>query len=169
MSKQPHYSDNDSDGPVHPIKMATPSGSVVMFSSRYFQHAFYSIACLSISINLVGMRRSAEEDRARVEARLTLLESIREQLGKGDDPNNKEELERLMRLSKRTVTKRAQVVDEEGDVSWSDIFSGKTPKTGKEDDMSRWEKEDLEKRALPMFVMFLLHAEASSVRREMNK
>ena len=127
-----------------------------MFSSRYFQHALYSIACLSISINLVSMRRSTEEDKARVEARLTLLESIREQLTrKGDDANNtKEELERLMRLSKRTATKRAQVVDEEGDVSWSDIFSGKVPKTGKEDDLSRWEKDDLEKRALSIVFLF---------------
>src|SRR6266498_4828852 len=127
-------------------KMATPSGSVVMLSSPYFQHAFYSLACLSISINLVSIRRSTEEDRARVEARLSLLESIREQLRK--DPNNTEELERLMRLSKRTAMKRTEVVDEEGDVSWSDIFSGKTPKTGKEDDLNRWEKDDLEKCAL---------------------
>jgi len=55
-------------------------------------------------------------------------------------------LERLMRLSKRTATKRTEImVDEEGDVSWRKILSGKPPKSGKENDLSRWEKEDLKK------------------------
>lgn len=118
-----------------------------MFSSPYFQHALYSIACLSISINLVGMRRAAEDDKARLEARLSILQSIKTHLTKDDSPQTREELERLMRLAKKNAIGETGVVREEGDVSWSDIFAGRAPKIADGEELSRWEKEDLEKRA----------------------
>lgn len=111
-----------------------------MLSSPYFQHALYSIACLSLSINLLGMRRSAEDDKSRMEARISILESIKEQLTNAGDVDSKE-LGKLMRLANKLATRETDRVLGD-DVSWSDIFTGKAPKVGKE---SQWEKDDLEK------------------------
>jgi len=115
-----------------------------MLSSPYLQHALYSLACLSVSINLVGMRRSAEEDKSRVEARMSLLASVKEQLSKEGVIDSKE-LERLLRLATKTAgreTDKDKVLGD--DVSWGDIFSAKTSNSGKEE-MSKWDKADLEK------------------------
>jgi len=40
----------------------------------YFRHALCSIDCLSISVNLVGMRHPAEEEKLRTKARISILE-----------------------------------------------------------------------------------------------
>jgi len=124
-----------------------------MLSSPYFQHALYSIACLSISINLVGMRRSTEEEKSRAKARISILESVKEQLAKrpqdNSDLQSKELVERLMKLANKKAEAAAAANKVLGDdVSWGDIFSGRTPSVvvGKEE-MSRWEREDLEKCA----------------------
>ena len=111
------------------------------------------------------MRRFAEEDKSRTSARISILESVKEQLAKSPPPNDRapsvpsKELERLMKLANRTSA--AREVDDSNnnngnnnngnkvlgdDVSWSDIFSGRVPKVDK-DEMTRWEREDLEKRA----------------------
>jgi hypothetical protein len=138
-----------------------------MLSSPYFLHALYSIACLSISINLVGTRRFVEEDKSRVQARISLLESVKEQLSKrsiaslqDDDDVGSKELERLMKLANKTGSSTAsasagttavsrgetdKVLGD--DVSWGDIFAGRAPKVVGKEEMSRWEKEDLEKCA----------------------
>ncbi|KAF9523875.1 hypothetical protein CPB83DRAFT_910380 [Crepidotus variabilis] len=120
-----------------------------MLSSPYFRHALYSLACLSISINYVSLKRAVEEDKARIDAKISLLESIREHLRTKDaqDPKAEEELERLTRLYRRPqTTERGSLKDE---ITWTQIFSGmpasKLEKAGLENEMTRWEKEDLEK------------------------
>lgn len=120
----------------------------IMLSSPYFQHALYSVACLSISMNIVGMRRAAEEDKARIDARLSILQSLKEHLTKDDSDDNpqqyKEELERLMKLAQKSAIRQTDIVREERDVSWRDIFTGKTPRSAGGEALSRWEKEELE-------------------------
>ena len=102
-----------------------------MLSSPYFQHALYSLACLSVSINLVGMRRSTEEDKSRAKARISILESVKEQLSNSPDVHSKEQVERLMKLANKKAT-AADVRVHGDDVSWGDIFSGRTPNVGEE-------------------------------------
>jgi hypothetical protein len=129
-----------------------------MFSSPYLQHALYSIACLSLSINLLSLRRSSEEDKSRVEARTSILESVKERLSKAplhqDSDLDSKELDRLMRLANKMAAAGSGSDRTLGDdVSWSDIFSGKAPKIGSNDsETSRWEKEDLEKCAYLLVV-----------------
>lgn len=76
------------------------------------------------------MRRFTEEEKSRAKARISILESIKEQLSKNpqddSDLHSKEQVERLMRLAnKKAAVADAKVLGD--DVSWGDIFSGRTP------------------------------------------
>ncbi|KAJ3530763.1 hypothetical protein NMY22_g8434 [Coprinellus aureogranulatus] len=86
------------------------------------------MATLSISIHIVNCKKIAEEDRARVQSRESILRQIRDQLKVEGKGVNWEEVDRLKRL-----------------LSWTDVFYGrKLPKD--DDELSEWEKKDLEKR-----------------------
>ena len=112
--------------------------------SPYVPHAIYGMAILSISIHLVNAKKTAEEDRTRLQSRESILTQIRDQLKVEGKGVNWEEVDRLKRL--------ARPVEHDGDrflpevkLSWTDVFYGrKLPKEG--DELSEWEKKDLEKR-----------------------
>ena len=112
-----------------------------LFSNRYFPHALFAIALTSISINLVSHRRTAEEERSRVQAQISVLESIKEQLQSGK-PLSNEELDRLKKLAARSVE-----VDNDRErhkaVSWTNVFRSAQPSNG-EAELSKWDQQDLE-------------------------
>ena len=62
--------------------------------SPYLPHVLYSVALTSISINLVSFRKTAEADVARVNAQISILESIKQQL-QSRVPLSTDELEKL--------------------------------------------------------------------------
>jgi len=115
---------------------------MALFSSPYFPHALYSLVCLSISVNFLSLRRTAEEEKARIQAQISILESIKEQL---QAPTlNADELERLKKLAKPTPKDIAMKVGSGGEeVKWSDVFRGQKPAT--RDEVSKWDQQDLEK------------------------
>lgn len=134
-----------------------------MFSSPYVLHILYGLAVTSISMNLVSLRRSAEDERYRVEAQLSILDSIRKQLKDTTVPLSTDELNRLRRLaeSSKTTAESASVgmngqeSSANTDVSWSAIFRGKGPELSEE--TSKWDKQDLETSAsLDTFFCVLL-------------
>ncbi|GLB41655.1 hypothetical protein LshimejAT787_1002550 [Lyophyllum shimeji] len=108
--------------------------------SPYLPHAIYSVAIISLSIHLVNQRKLASEERARIAARTSILESIAEQL-RSDKPLSENELEKLKRLARPLEHDPAQEVGET--VGWKDIFFGRKKKEG-EPEMSKWEKRDVE-------------------------
>jgi hypothetical protein len=111
-----------------------------LFSSRYFPHVLFAITLTSISINLVSYRRTTEDERFRVQAQISVLESIKEQLQSGK-PMSNEELERQMKLA------RSASVDNDRElhnaVSWTAVFRN-ARKPQPSDEPNKWEKEDLE-------------------------
>ncbi|KAH9485754.1 hypothetical protein JR316_0002669 [Psilocybe cubensis] len=121
-----------------------------MFSSPYALHILYGLAVTSISMNLVSLRRSAEDERYRIEAQLSILDSIRKQLKDTTMPLSTDELARLRRLaeSSKIPAEKSNLnlnVSENlatTDVSWSAIFRGKGPALSEE--TSKWEKQDME-------------------------
>jgi len=117
--------------------------TMALFSSPYFPHALYSLACLSISVNFLSLRRTAEEEKARIQAQISILESIKEQL---QAPTlNANELERLKKLAKPTPKDIAMKVGSGGEeVKWSDVFRGQKPAT-RDEEVSKWDQQDLEK------------------------
>jgi hypothetical protein len=114
--------------------------SVNMFSSPYLPHAIYAIALTSISIHLVNQRRTSEEDKSRVNAQISILESVRDQL-RSDKPLSNDELARLKKLASAPLPE-----EEKPHIRWSDIFMGRKPVVGKESDVSEWDKRDMETR-----------------------
>jgi hypothetical protein len=113
-----------------------------LFSHRYFPHVFFALALTSISINLVSHRRTAEDERSRVQAQISVLESIKEQLQSGKLLSN-EELVRQKKL--------VRFVDDDRErhtaVSWTDVFRS-ARKLQSSNELGKWEQQDLETCAL---------------------
>ena len=115
-----------------------------LFSNRYFPHALFAIALTSISINLVSHRRTAEDERSRIQAQISVLESIKEQL-QSDKPLSNEELEKLKKLVRPVDTGREAEHHKEEEVSWTNVFrSRKTQVLDGEAELSKWDQQDLE-------------------------
>ena len=112
-----------------------------LFSHRYFPHALFAIALTSISINLVSHRRTAEDERSRVQARISVLESIKEQLQSGKALSN-EELDRQMKLARSANNNR----EDHKAVSWTEVFRSarKFQSLDGEAELSKWEQQDLQ-------------------------
>jgi len=112
-------------------------------ATSYIPHALYAIAVTSISIHLVSKRRTFEDERANVNARISLLESIAKQL-RSDKPINDEEVERLKRLARDPVKRDEETAKSKSEeISWKEVFLGQ--KRQSDSDLSPWEKKDLEK------------------------
>ena len=111
------------------------------FSHRYFPHVLFAIALTSISINLVSHRRTAEDERSRVQAQISVLESIKSQLQSGK-PLSNEELDRQKKLARSAENDRARHTA----VSWTEVFrsAGKHQSSDGEARLSKWEQQDLE-------------------------
>lgn len=109
-----------------------------LFSHRYFPHTLFAIALTSISINLVSHRRNAEDERSRVQAQISVLESIKEQLQSGK-PLSNEELDRQKRLARSVDNNR----EHHKTVSWTEVFRSARRSNG-EAELSKWEQQDLE-------------------------
>jgi len=115
-----------------------------LFSNRYFPHAFFAIALTSISIHLVSHRRTVEEERSRIQAQISVLESIKEQL-QSDKPLSNGELERLKKLARPVDTGHEQrEVESHKEVGWTNIFRGRK-RSDAEAELSKWDQQDLDK------------------------
>ena len=114
-----------------------------LFSHRYFPHALFAIALTSISINLVSQRRTAEDERSRVQAQISVLESIKEQLQSGK-PLSDEELDKQKKLARSADTTNDR--ESHTTVSWMEVFrSARKPRSSDgEAELNKWEQKDLE-------------------------
>ena len=116
--------------------------------SPYFPHVLYSVALTSISINLVGFKKHAEDDTSRINAKISILDSIKRQL-QSNEPLSTDELERLKKLARLSPADAASPAEQD-QVSWSDVFSGKGP-VGKDLELSKWDQKDLETSAFSCY------------------
>jgi hypothetical protein len=126
-----------------------------MVTTAYIPHAIYSLAMTSISIHLVSQKRTITEDRARVAARISILESVAKQLREGEDISL-DELGRLHRLARPPdPAKKDKEVKEE--IGWREMFFG-PEKRSSEPEMSEYDKRDWEKSEFLMFSSVLTDA-----------
>ncbi|KAF5322622.1 hypothetical protein D9619_002078 [Psilocybe cf. subviscida] len=110
--------------------------------SPYLPHVLFSLALTSVSINLVGKRKSVDDEKARVQAQISILESLKEQL-LSKNPPSVAEIERLKKLARPAVEDAAtKPLSKEEETTWSTIFSGKGPAL-KDGELSKWDQEDL--------------------------
>jgi hypothetical protein len=130
-----------------------PSGAMRIATS-YIPHALSAVAVMSISIHLVNKRRTFSDEEASARARISILESIAEQLRSERQPssNGEEELERLKRLVRAPVVKESKDATAAGSkgISWKDVVFGRKRPAG--DELSHWEKKDLEKGSVTIQV-----------------
>jgi len=115
-----------------------------MFSfitSKYFPHAIYSLAITSISVHLISQKRRIAEDRARIAARISILESVLEQLQENKDVPL-DELDRLHRLARPSVIEENASGERKG-IRWREVFLGSRKVVDSEmneSDRRDWEK-----------------------------
>lgn len=102
-------------------------------------------------MNLVSQRKTTEEERYRMTARLSILESIKQQL-ESTDALSSDELDRLKKLAKNQYEDadadsnvKAGVAESKAEVKWSDIFRGTKP-AETETTVNKWDKQDIETR-----------------------
>ncbi|KAI5988175.1 hypothetical protein EDD15DRAFT_1388207 [Pisolithus albus] len=110
----------------------------------YLPHILYSTALTSVSIHLLWRRKAFEDDRARHDAQITLLEDLARQLRSGSSITDEEisRLRKLVEVHRGTTSEDAAGGVREHRISWRDVFWGK-----KADDRSKadeWEQKDLE-------------------------
>lgn len=127
-------------------------------ASSYLPHAIYSLAITSVSIHLVSQRKDIDAERGHLTARISILQSIVDQLRSERNAVSDEELARLKRLAGLHKANLPAEEDEKDDVSWKSVFFGRKstedPATAK-----RREREDLASRACIVYTW--LHSSVS--------
>ena len=122
-------------------------------ATAYIPHALYALAVMSISIHLVSKRRSFQDEKSSLDARISILESIAQQM-RSDKPAvvSAEETERLMKLARASATVKAldenpnaTGANKSSGISWKEVIFGKRPASSGDADLSHWERKDLEK------------------------
>ncbi|KAF8627767.1 hypothetical protein AX17_006132 [Amanita inopinata Kibby_2008] len=120
-------------------------------ATGYIPHALYATAITSLSIHLVHHRKSADDEKTSVKTRISILESIAEQL-RTDKSVSREALDRMKRLARAPLVKAEEWKSEGGGegggegerISWKEVVFGRRRETDGEE-LSHWEKKDLEK------------------------
>lgn len=110
-------------------------------TSKYFPHAIYSLAITSISVHLISQKRRIAEDRARIAARISILESVLEQLQENKDVPL-DELDRLHRLARPSVIEENASGERKG-IRWREVFLGSRKVADSE--MNEFDRRDWEK------------------------
>ncbi|THU87350.1 hypothetical protein K435DRAFT_782491 [Dendrothele bispora CBS 962.96] len=85
----------------------------------YGPHLLYSVAVTSLSLHLTYQKRQFSDEKSRVQAQISILESIAEEL-RSDKELSLDDLARLKRLA-RPPTEQV----EERKMSWTEVVFGK--------------------------------------------
>jgi len=97
------------------------SSHYTMFASSYLPHALYSAAIISLSIHLVNQQRTSSDERGRLNAQISVLQSISQQLQSGK-PLSRQELERLKRLARPLQLPLESQLKEP--IGWKEVIFG---------------------------------------------
>jgi hypothetical protein len=97
-------------------------------STAYVPHVVYSLAFISLSTHLLWQRKAADTQRAQINARLSVLESLAGRLRAGEQvPQG--EIDRLQNLVRgkndsEAAPRQGSLLAEE--VGWKDVFFGRS-------------------------------------------
>ncbi|KAJ4483888.1 hypothetical protein J3R30DRAFT_1845345 [Lentinula aciculospora] len=91
--------------------------------SGYLPHILYSVANVSLSLHLVYQRNTFADERARVNAQESVLQSIVDEL-RSNSPLSPADLQRLRRLARNHKHKEDDVFEEK--ISWKDALLGRS-------------------------------------------
>ncbi|KAJ3820648.1 hypothetical protein EV361DRAFT_832889 [Lentinula raphanica] len=91
--------------------------------SGYLPHILYSVANVSLSLHLVYQRSAFADERARVDAQESILQSIANEL-RSNSPLSSADLQRLRRLARDS--QRDGEDGAEKKISWKDALLGRS-------------------------------------------
>ena len=111
------------------------------YRSPYLPHVLYSLATTTISIHLIGTRTTCSEERARINAQISILENMAQRLQSNESISD-HELERLKTLA-RPAEKATLDAGPQEVIRWGDILWGQK-KAGGQPEMSKWDTKDVE-------------------------
>lgn len=95
-------------------------------SLRFMPHIIFSLALTSFSMHLLYERRAAEEDRAHYSGKISLLETLIQNLEQGQKMDLRE-VERLRGLAGLSTSHIAAVTRNQPRIGWKEVLLGKTP------------------------------------------
>ena len=89
-------------------------------------HIIYSLALTSFSMHLLYERRATEEDRAQYSGKISILETLVQNLEQGRtmDPR---EVERLRKLAGLSTSNTPEINRNQSKIGWTEVLLGKTP------------------------------------------
>ena len=136
-----------------------------MFATWFLPHVVYSVAITSVSIHLVYQRKISNDERAQINAQISILESISQQLQSNKSLSDNE-LERLKRLAYPVKDREysvAGILKEE--IRWKDVILGRKRSDGVADSTD-WDKKDIQKGSstLPPHSIYFANPSVSSAR-----
>ncbi|KAL4068666.1 hypothetical protein V8B97DRAFT_784316 [Scleroderma yunnanense] len=108
---------------------------------KYLPHILYSTFLTSASIHLLWQRKAFEDDRARKNAQITILEDLAQQLRSGA-PITDEEVDRLRKLARIQGEQGDEGGGPESKLRWTEVLWGRKAVDQKNDD--EWEQKDVE-------------------------
>ncbi|KAI6046312.1 hypothetical protein EDC04DRAFT_1683262 [Pisolithus marmoratus] len=116
-----------------------------MAVSTYLPHVLYSTILTSVSIHLLWRRKAFEDDRARYNAQITILEDLAHRLRSDSSDITNEEVDGLRKLAQvHRDTREAAGGGQEHSVSWKDVFWGTKPQDhSKADELEQIDLEQL--------------------------
>ena len=129
---------------------------------KHLPHILYSTFLTSASIHLLWQRKASEDDRARKNAQITILEDLAQQLRTGA-PISDEEVDRLKKLAR---VQGGQGTGEDGvggsggpqsEVRWTEVLWGRKTVDQKSNDAL--EQKDVEQSASYVLVVPFISAD----------
>jgi hypothetical protein len=123
-----------------------------MFATWYLPHVIYSVAITSISIHLLHQRKASNDEQAQINAQISILESISQQL-RSTEPLSDNELERLKNLAKGRGDSVGGILKEK--ISWKDVILGRQMSDDLTDS-TQWDKKDMQKSSSPLLYLPLI-------------
>lgn len=139
--------DSKTNVALNSLALARAIDSVWMPVPKHLPHIVYSALLTSASIHLLWQRKASEDDRARKNAQITILEDLVHQLRAGA-PITDEEVGRLKKLARvqgeRGMSEEG-VVGGESKVAWTEVLWGSKTADPKSSDLL--EQRDVEQSA----------------------
>ena len=95
-------------------------------SLRFMPHIIYSLALTSFSMHLLYERRATEEDRAHYSGKISILETLVQNLEQGQkmDPR---EVERLRKLAGLSTSHALEISRNRSTIGWKEVLLGNSP------------------------------------------
>ncbi|KIK69192.1 hypothetical protein GYMLUDRAFT_188741, partial [Collybiopsis luxurians FD-317 M1] len=90
--------------------------------SGYLPHILYSVANVSLSLHLIYQRNTLADEKARINAQESVLESIADEL-RSDGPLSQDDLQRLKRLARNSKRDPNEAGER---MSWKDALLGRS-------------------------------------------